>query len=201
MRRGIDTHISRRFPRAVAAGMISACLLSTGVGAQTQSDAPPTPSQGYTAEGLVRSAEEAAQSVGKAIGSMLGDVAGMITPGAPTDHLPAQISDEDKQFFAVLEAIGLRLKNVNVSKGLLGGATYQFVAEKEPSDQDIAKAEALLRAYRDAATGLRSRARQKIARSALDTASTAEFALTSMDVSLTPWPDASYQISARPPQR
>ena len=93
--------------------------------AQGTQPAPPA-QQGTTVEGLTKSAEElarsagdVAKSVGGAIGNLWNDAVGKVAPGAPTDYLPAQISDEDKQFFAILETIGLRLKDVTVSKGVL----------------------------------------------------------------------------------
>ncbi len=150
-----------------------------------------------TAEDLARQAGDAAKSVGGAIGGLWNDVTGMVGSGNAASHLPAQISDEDRRFFAILDAIGLRLKEVSVSKGVLSSASYRFEAAREPTEADIARAEELLRAYRTADDGLRSRARQKIVRSALDTVSTAGYVLSGMEVTLTPWPDASYQITAK----
>jgi len=121
-----------------------------------------------------------------------------MAPGSPTDYLPTQISDEDKRFFAILEAIGLELKGVTVSKGVIPSANYRFVASREPTDTDIARAEDLLRLYRESADGMWSRAKQRIARATLDTVSTAGTTLTAMDVTLSPWPDASYQIATKP---
>jgi hypothetical protein len=170
-------------------------------------DPPPTapPRGGITTEELARTAEEiarqagdVAKSVGGALGSLWNDVTTRITPAGPTDHLPGQMAEEDRQFFAILEAIGLKLKEVSVGKGLLASANYRFVADREPTDADIAKAEGLLRAYRDAQDGIRSRAKQRIARSMLDTVSTAGMSLAAMEVTLSPWPDASYQIVTKP---
>lgn len=141
-------------------------------------------------------AGDAAKSVGDTLNSWWSDLSGKVAPG-PTGYLPAQITEDDKQFFAVLEAIGLKLKDVTVSKGVFPVATYRFVASREPTDQDVERAELLLRAYRDSADGFKSRAKQRIARSTLDTVATKGFALSSMEVTLSPWPDASYQVTAR----
>ncbi len=203
----------RQVPSLGSAGRILALIALAGASpgaypgmswAQGTPPAPPPAQQGTTVEGLTKSAEDlarsagdVAKSVGGAIGNLWNDAVGKVAPGAPTDYLPAQISDEDKQFFAILETIGLRLKDVTVSKGVLPSASYRFVANREPTDTDIATAEDLLRAYRDAQTGMMSRARQRIARSTLDTVSTAGYALTSMEVTLSPWPDASYQITTK----
>ncbi len=201
---------SGRFPGLMAALLATVALAAPVRAADPPPAAPPVaPGQAMTAEDLAKSAEEMARSagevaksvggaVGGAIGSLWNDVTSKIAPGPPTDHLPAQISEEDKQFFAILETIGLQLKDVNVSKGLIPSASYRFVAAREPLDTDIAKAEALLRAYRDGNDGMRARAKQRIARSTLDTVATAGVVLSGMDVTLSPWPDASYQIANKP---
>lgn len=195
--------------------VLSLVLASAASAQITQPVPPPVPTQpaptqpapgrsGITAEDLAKTAEdlarqagEAAKSVGGAIGGLWNDVTGMVGSGSAASHLPAQISEEDRRFFAILEAIGMRLKEVSVSKGLMSNATYRFEAAREPTEADVASAEELLRAYRAADDGLRSRARQKIARSALDTVSTAGYVLSGMEVTLSPWPDASYQITAK----
>jgi len=53
-----------------------------------------------------------------------------------------------------------------------------------------------------AASGFRARAKQKIARQALDTALGGGFTIAAMEITLSPWPDATYQLTARnrPPE-
>jgi len=201
------------------AALLALAMGSSASGQGTQSitptqpaPAPPQPTQpapvpgrsGITAEDLAKTAEDlarqagdAAKSVGGAIGGLWNDVTGLVGGGGAASHLPAQISEEDRRFFAILEAIGLRLKEVSVSRGVLSTALYRFEATREPTEADIASAEELLRAYRASDDGMRSRARQKIVRSALDTVSTAGYVLSGMEVTLSPWPDASYQITAK----
>lgn len=178
--------------------MIGAASAQTPPSSPQQKPGTTTDDMTRTAEDLARSAGDAAKAVGSAIGSLWNDMTGKIAPGSPTDYLPGQINEEDKRFFAILETIGLRLREVTVSKGLIPSANYRFVAEREPTDTDIAKAEDLLRRYREVADGIWSRAKQRIARSTLDTVSTAGTTLTAMDVTLSPWPDASYQIATKP---
>ena len=144
-----------------------------------------------------QTATDTAQTVGDTLKGWWDSVTGMVTTSNPTGYLPAQISDDDRQFFAVLEAVGLKLKDVTIGKGFFAGAQYQFVVAREPTDADFARAEALLRVYRETADGMRSRAKQRIARSTLDTMATAGFVLSSISISLTPWPDATYQVQAR----
>lgn len=192
--------------RYALAVLIAASLIAGPAGAQTGGQPTPSPPKpgvtaddlAKTAEDLARQAGEAAKSVGNALGGLMNDVSGMVGGAGATAHLPAQLSEEDRRFFAILEAIGLRLKDVTVEKGVLGSANYRFEATQDPTPAEIAKAEELLRAYRTAEDGLRSRARQKIARSALDAVSTAGYTLAGMEVTLAPWPDASYQIAAKP---
>lgn len=174
------------------------CLLGLLAAAPAQAQAPATDTQqrDWLSKGA-ETAGDAAKSVGDTLNSWWNDLSGKVTPSGPTSFLPAQITEDDKQFFAVLDAIGLKLKDVAVSKGLFPVATYHFVASREPTDEDIERAERLLRAYRDGADGFKSRAKQRIARATLDTVATKGFALASMDVTLSPWPDASYQVTAR----
>lgn len=192
----------RHAPFHAFAAMIAASLIT---GQATAQPAPPPAKPGVTADDLAKTAEDlarqagdAAKSVGNALGGLMNDVSGMVGGAGATAHLPAQLGEEDRRFFTILETIGLRLKDVTVEKGVLGSANYRFEATRDPTPAEIAKAEELLRAYRTAEDGLRSRARQKIARSALDTVSTAGYALAGMEVTLAPWPDASYQITAKP---
>ncbi len=156
------------------------------------SDTPPWLSD------AAKSASDAARAAGATVGGWWQDLTASVAPGGPAGQLPAQISDEDKTFFAILEAIGLKLTDVKVGSGLLQNASYRFVASREPSDSDVQRAEQMLRAYRDKESGIRSRAKQRIGRSILDTVATAGFALASVEVTLQPWPDASYHVVARP---
>lgn len=181
-------------------------LALAGQSARANDPAPSGPPRGgltteelaRTAEDIAKQAGDVAKSVGGALGSLWNDVTSRIAPASPTDYLPGQMPEEDRQFFAILEAIGLKLREVSVSKGMVPSANYRFVADREPTDTDIAKAEGLLRAYRETQDGMRARAKQRIARSTLDTVSTAGMSLASMEVTLSPWPDASYQIVTKP---
>lgn len=155
------------------------------------SDTPPWLSD------AAKSASDAARAAGATVGGWWQDLTTAVTPGGPAGQLPAQISDEDKTFFAILEAIGLKLTDVKVGAGLLPTASYRFVAGREPSDDDVLRAEQMLREYREKESGLRSRAKQRIARATLDTVATAGFSLASIEVTLQPWPDASYHVVAR----
>lgn len=148
---------------------------------------------------MAREAREAAKSAGDTISTWWNEATTLVTPNGPTAYLPSQISEDDKQFFAVLGAAGLTLKEVTVGKGVVPAANYHFVASRDPTSTDLARAEDLLRAYRQASDGMRARAKQRIARATLDTMATAGFTLSAMDVTLSPWPDASYQVTTRPP--
>ena len=156
------------------------------------SDTPPWLSD------AAKSASDAARAAGATVGGWLQDLTTAVVPGGPAGQLPAQISEEDKSFFAILEAIGLKLTDVKVGTGLLPTASYRFVAGREPSDNDVQRAEQMLREYRDKESGMRSRAKQRIARASLDTVASAGFSLASIEVTLQPWPDASYHVIARP---
>ncbi|MGE0224195.1 MAG: hypothetical protein AB7F35_15675 [Acetobacteraceae bacterium] len=156
-------------------------------------DSPPE--QGNFLSDTAKSAGEMARSAGEAVGGWWQDLTG---PPGPSGYLPNQISEEDRRLFAIFDAIGLKLTDVVVSKGLFSGATYRFAATREPTDDDVQRAESLLRSYREDATGVLSRARQRIARGTLDAIANAGYSLASMEVSFWPWPDASYHVTARP---
>ncbi len=159
---------------------------------------PPAPDTPPWLSDAAKTAGDAARAAGAAVGGWWQDLTTAVVPGGPAGQLPAQIGDEDKTFFAILDAIGLKLTDVKVGTGLLSNASYRFVATREPTDNDVQRAEQLLRDYREAESGIRSRARQRIARSALDTVASAGFSLASIEVTLQPWPDASYHVIARP---
>jgi hypothetical protein len=160
--------------------------------------APAVSAAGDEAGFINRSASavaDTARSLGAAIASTVGSL-------TQSDQLPPQLSDDDRRFFAVLETLGLQLAEVNVGKGWLGSVTYRFVPAREPSDVDMDRAERKLTEYQELGGGLRYRAKQKIARSTVDTALTGGFTITAMDIVLWPWPDAGYQLTARnrPPE-
>jgi hypothetical protein len=145
-----------------------------------------------------KSAGEMARSASETMGGWWQDLTGSATSGGgPAAYLPGQISEDDKRLFAVFDAIGLKLTDVIVSNGVFSSATYRFAATREPSDDDVRQAESLLREYREEASGMRARAKQRIARATLDTFATAGFVLSTMELSLWPWPDASYHVTAR----
>jgi hypothetical protein len=176
--------------------LLAALLAAAPARAQDASRLPELPSADQiakSAEELAKSAADAAKSAAGTIGGLWNDAVGGLGPAGT----PAQLSDEDKRFFAILETAGLRLTEFEIGKGVAPTSTYRFVAANDPTDAALAKAEALWRAYRDGADGMRARAKQKIARQALDTMATQGMALKSMDVTLTPWPDASYQVGVK----
>jgi len=144
----------------------------------------------------------AAKAVGSTIGSAWNGVTSMFAPYEPYDYLPGQVSDDDRQFFANLEAVGLRLSEIRVGGGTFSQPSYRFVAARDPSDVDIQRAERLLAEYRATVGGLRAGAKQRIVQAVLDVAGDHSFILTAAVVQLWPWPSASYEITARdrPPE-
>ena len=144
----------------------------------------------------------AAKAIGATLGSAWNGISSMFAGSEPSDYLPAQISDDDRRFFANLAAIGLQLAEIKVGSGTFSAPTYRFVAAREPSDADIQKAERLLADYRASAGGLRVRAKQHIVQAVLDISGDRSFILTAAVVALSPWPSVSYEISARhrPPE-
>lgn len=155
---------------------------------------PERPGSGW---GGVAIAGNAAHAVAGALGSVWNGLTSLVTPAQLTDALPDQMSDDDRIFFAALETIGLHLTDVVVPNGLFSHPTYRFVATRDPSDGDIERTERRLLDYRDAASGPRARARQRIIRSVLDIAGHRRFMLTSVEIELWPWPGARFVVTSR----
>ena len=108
------------------------------------------------------------KAVGSAAGSVWGGVTSWFGGSDPYDYLPGQISDDDRRFFATLQAVGLQLSEIKVGGGTFSHSSYRFVAAREPSDVDIQNAERKLEDYRNTVGGLRAGAKQRIARAILD---------------------------------
>jgi len=144
----------------------------------------------------------AVKAVGSAVGSAWASVTSVFAGSDPYEYLPERISDDDKTFFATLEALGLQLSEIKVGGGMFSHSSYRFVASRDPSDVDIQRAERKLEEYRNSAGGLRAGIKQRIVRSILDVAGDRNFILTAVVVELWPWPSVSYEISARnrPPE-
>ena len=144
----------------------------------------------------------AAKAIGATVGSAWHGITSVFVGGEPSDYLPAQISDDDRRFFANLEAVGLRLAVIDVGGGTFSQPSYRFVAARDPSDADIQRAERMLADYRSSVGGLRAGAKQRIVQAVLDLAGDRSFVLTAAVVKLWPWPSVSYEITARnrPPE-
>ena len=147
-------------------------------------------------------AGSAAKAVGSAADSLWSGISGLFSSSDLYDYLPNQISDDDRRFFATLDALGLQLSEIKVGSSTFSHTTYRFVAAREPSDVDIQRAERKLEEYRNAASGLRAGAKQRIVRSILDVAGDKGFILSAVVINLWPWPSVDYEITARnrPPE-
>ena len=142
------------------------------------------------------------ESVGSGVAVVWSAAVGLVSPARPIDSLPDQIGEDDRRFFGVLDALGLRLSKIEVGGTWISSTSYRFVAAREPSIADLERAERQLESYHAAAGGPFARAKQRIARSVLDLAGSKDFVLTAAVVDLSPWPSASYEISAHngPPE-
>ena len=144
----------------------------------------------------------AAKATGFAAGSAWAEVSGLFSGSAPYNYMPNQLSEDDRQFFATLDALGLQLSEIKVGGGMLSHSSYRFVAARDPSDVDIQRAERRLAEFRTTSGGLRNGAKQRIAQAVLDVAGDDGFVLTAVVIELWPWPSVRYEISARnrPPE-
>jgi hypothetical protein len=144
----------------------------------------------------------AAKATGSAAGSAWASFSGLFSGSEPYDYMPSQLSEDDRRFFATLDALGLQLSAISVGGGILSHSSYRFVAARDPSDVDIQRAERKLAEFRAASGGLRNGAKQRISRAILDVAGDNGFVLTAVVIELWPWPSVHYEISARnrPPE-
>jgi hypothetical protein len=144
----------------------------------------------------------AAKAAGSAAGSAWAGVSGLFSGSEPYDYMPSQLNEDDRRFFATLDALGLQLSEIKVGGGILSHSSYRFVAARDPSDVDIQRAERKLAEFRATSGGLRNGAKQRIARAILDVAGDNGFVLTAVVIELWPWPSVQYEISARnrPPE-
>jgi hypothetical protein len=203
--------VRRRYPGATLmrtphrtgtyAASCAVLLLGLAINGQARgADAPTVDAPWY--EHTLSVAGGAAKAVGSAAGSAWSGISGLFSSSDLYDYLPSQISDDDRRFFATLDALGLQLSEIKVGSGTFAHTTYRFVAAREPSDVDIQRAERKLEDYRNAASGMRSGAKLRIVRSILDVAGDKGFILSAVVIDLWPWPSVDYEISARnrPPE-
>jgi len=141
--------------------------------------------------------EQVLDTVGTALGSVWAGIGGLFVSSDPYDHLPSQISEDDRRFIATLDAAGLQLAEIKVSGGIFSRSVYRFVASREPSEVDIQRAERKLEEYRGTSSGMRAAAERRILRAVLDVASDKGFVLTAVVVELWPWPSVNYEMTAR----
>jgi hypothetical protein len=190
--------------RACTTGcVVLLCLIIAGHARAADAPAPaPAPDAGDWYTHPLSILGSAARSVGSAADSAWTSIGGLFGGSDPYEYLPSQVSDDDRRFIAVLDALGLQLGEIKVGGGLFSHSRYRFVAARDASDVDIQRAERMLEDYRTAASGLRTSAKQRIIRAVLDVAGDKNFVLTAVIVDMWPWPSVKYEITARnrPPE-
>ena len=191
--------------------LVCAVLAAAPVAARAADSAAPVPGSSAAAANTdggswllrpVWAIGGAVKSIGSGAASVWGAVAGLTTPFRPSEALPDQIGDDDRRFFAVLNGVGLELGEIKVEGSLISYSSYRFVATRQPSAADLERAERKLVAYRANSGGPSGWAKQRIARAILDLAGDKNFVLSATVITLSPWPTASYEITAlnRPPE-
>jgi len=181
---------------------IGAAGLPTPTRAAAATPAAPESAETSWLTQSVTAVGDALKSLGADAASVWSSVTAVVTPSQPFQSLPHMISDDDRRFFAVLDAIGLQLSEIKLGGTSLSSTSYRLVAAREPSVADFERAEQMLSDYRAMSGGLRAAAKQRIARAVLDLAGDKGFVLTAVVIKLTPWPSASYEMDARnrPPE-
>lgn len=188
------------FRRHASRGWLLASLLCAALPAHAADPAPAAPTSWLSQS--VAIADAVYQSTKSGVASAWGAVTGLMTPSQPYEALPDLLSDDDRRFFAVLDAVGLKLSEVKFGGVVMSSSQYRFVAAHEPSVADFERAARALDAYRATAGGLRAGAKERIARNILDLAGDRNLLLTAVAIELSPWPNASYEMNARsrPPE-
>jgi hypothetical protein len=154
-------------------------------------DAPPAP------RSLTEQAVEAVGHAWSSFGAAATSAWTMLRPVQPYQALPDQLGDEDRRFFISLETLGLKLAEVRIAGSVFPYAVYYFVAAREPSSADIERATKELDAYRLSYDGFRARAKQRTVQALLEVAGDRTYVVSAVDVELSLWPSASYEINRR----
>src|SRR5690349_11150192 len=102
-----------RVRRASATGCAVLLLCLLVAGHARAADAPP-PDAGEWYTHPLSIIGSAAKAVGSAAGSVWASIGGLFGGSDPYEYLPNQVSDDDRRFIAVMDALGLQLGEIKV---------------------------------------------------------------------------------------
>lgn len=142
-------------------------------------------------------ARDAAMRVGTVAAALWRGGTSFVLPEAPFQYLPERLDEADLAFVATMESLGLTLSEIQTGGGILAAVSYRFVAAREPSLVDIARATRQLAAHRARFGGLRAFAQQRVLQNLLDVAGAGGFVIADLEIDLRPWPSIRYALAAR----
>jgi hypothetical protein len=120
-----------------------------------------------------------------------------VLPEAPFDFVPERLGESDLAFIAMMQAAGLSLTEIEAGGGLLPDVRYRFVASREPSAADYARAARALTLHKSSYSGLRAIAHRRIVQTVLEAGEGGLYQVEMLEITVRPWPSVRYVLAAR----
>ena len=144
-------HLSRRSFNLLALPL--ACWLFAATPSAAQAEAEP--SRGWLSDAAAAFGNGFGGALDRA-GATLRTAWSFVLPEAPFDYVPERLGESDLAFIAMMQAAGLSLTEIEAGGGLLPDVRYRFVASREPSAADYARAARALTLHKSSYSGLRA---------------------------------------------
>jgi hypothetical protein len=183
---------SRQPLRLLALPLAGWLLAATPAVAQTE--AAPTRSWLSDATAVAGSAFGAALD---GAGAALRTAGSFVLPEAPFDFVPERLRESDLAFIAMMQTAGLSLAEIEAGGGLLPDVRYRFVAAREPSAADYARAARALVLHESRYSGLRAFAQRRIMQTVLEAGEGGRYQVAMLEIAVRPWPSIRYVLAAR----
>jgi hypothetical protein len=120
-----------------------------------------------------------------------------VLPEAPFDFVPERLGESDLAFIAMMQAAGLSLTEIEAGGGLLPDVRYRFVASREPSAADYARAARALTLHKSSYSGLRAIAHRRMVQTVLEAGEGGLYQVEMLEITVRPWPSVRYVLAAR----
>lgn len=180
--------LSHLIPRVIGTTALATLLALSPAGAHAQTEAP----RSWLAT--------AAATMGDVIdgaGAALRGAGSFVLPEAPFDFVPERLQESDLAFIAMMQSIGLTLSEIEAGGTLLPDVRYRFLASREPSEGDFARAQRAVALHQARYSGLRAIAQRRIMQTVLEAAEGGRFQVSVLEIGVRPWPSVRYVLSAR----
>lgn len=130
-------------------------------------------------------------------GGVLRTAGSFVLPEAPFDFVPERLQESDLAFIAMMQSAGLSLSEIEAGGALLPDVRYRFVASREPSAADFARAHRALVLHEARYSGIRAAAQRRIVQTVLEAGEGGRFQVTTLEIAVRPWPSIRYVLAAR----